>query len=310
MGPHNLQHLFQGADLVMRDPGDAGALPSTEGLAVVKLTSAAAETRRLGNPSKAGQLLFLGHETDGGDITLTVSGGFDEAGGTSIVFSDPGQWIAFVSMPSATGAYRWRVLGYEGVTGPATDLANLQATNLDLGASGTAGTLDIFPSTASKGKLAVSVTDQTGDTTVGLVIGAMAAARTLTLADPLASADILSGKMSAVARTATADGLTTGTIADAGLIQFVAVTSASANNIIVLPTPTPGRIVIGYVGSNGHELRTSSPTTISINGGSGSAAESAIGANMLWVAICTSATTSHGFTITAATLAALEAAAP
>jgi hypothetical protein len=67
--------------------------------------------------------------------------------------------------------------------------------------------------------------------------------------------------------------------------------------------------VIGYVGANGCELRSSAPATVAINGGSEANAESAIAANMLFVAICTSATTWHGFTITAATLAALDAAA-
>lgn len=70
-------------------------------------------------------------------------------------------------------------------------LRNLTVTNLDAGASGTAGTVDVFPTTASKGKLQISVTDQTGNTTVALTIGAMAAARTITLADPGATANLL-----------------------------------------------------------------------------------------------------------------------
>lgn len=68
---------------------------------------------------------------------------------------------------------------------------NVTVTNLDAGASGTAGTVDIFPTTASKGKASISVTDQTGDTTVSIVVGAMAAARTITLPDPGAAANIL-----------------------------------------------------------------------------------------------------------------------
>lgn len=64
-------------------------------------------------------------------------------------------------------------------------------TNVDAGASGTAGTVDVFPSTASKGKLQISVTDQTGNTTVGLTIGAMADARTITLRDPGAAASFV-----------------------------------------------------------------------------------------------------------------------
>ncbi len=70
-------------------------------------------------------------------------------------------------------------------------LRNLTVTNLDAGASGTAGTVDIFPTTASKGKASISTTDQAGDTTVSIVIGAMAAARTITLADPLGDASIV-----------------------------------------------------------------------------------------------------------------------
>ena len=136
----------------------------------------------------------------------------------------------------------------------------------------------------------------TGATTLG---GAVAA-------DGGVSGDV---NYTTVERTATADGTGTGTIAPAGLIQFVAVTSANAIHWVTLPAPTPGTIVILYVGANGCELRSSAPATVSINGGAEANAESALTANMLAVVICTSALTWHGFTITAATLAAIEAAA-
>ncbi len=70
-------------------------------------------------------------------------------------------------------------------------LRNVSGVNFDAGASGTAGSVDVFPTTAAKGKLALTCTDQAGDTAVSLVIGAMAAARTITLADPLGTANIL-----------------------------------------------------------------------------------------------------------------------
>ena len=63
--------------------------------------------------------------------------------------------------------------------------------DIDAGLSGTAGSVDIFASTAASGKLAITCTDQTGDTTVSLVAGAMGAARTITLRDPGAAASIL-----------------------------------------------------------------------------------------------------------------------
>lgn len=80
----------------------------------------------------------------------------------------------------------------------------VNTTNIDAGASGTAGTVDIFPTTASKGKLQITCTDQTGNTTVTLTAGAMAAARTITLADPGGAASILTTTESApVAITST-----------------------------------------------------------------------------------------------------------
>jgi len=90
------------------------------------------------------------------------------------------------------------------------DFRNLDCQNLDAGASGTVGTVDVFPTTASKGKLAITCTDQTGDTTVSLVAGAMAAARTITLRDPGAAASILTTTdATAAATTATAAEITT-----------------------------------------------------------------------------------------------------
>lgn len=111
------------------------------------------------------------------------------------------------------------------------------------------------------------------------------------------------------ARTATANGLTTGTIAGGKAINFITVTSADANHIIVLPAPTPGTIVILKNGGTGYELRTSAPDTIAINGGSGANAESAIAANTMVIAVCTSATTWQAIGLAGVTLAAVEAAA-
>ena len=112
-----------------------------------------------------------------------------------------------------------------------------------------------------------------------------------------------------VARTATADGSGTGTIAAAGLLQFVTVTSDDANKIVVLPTPTPGTIVVLRNGATGYELRSSAPGTIAINGGAGANAESAIAASTMVIAVCTTATTWQAIGLAGTTLAAVEAAA-
>ncbi len=89
----------------------------------------------------------------------------------------------------------------------ASPSTTLVVTNLDAGASGTAGTIDVFPTTASKGKLQIAVTDQTGDTTVTMQIGAMAAARTITLPDPGAAASYVLSTGTSTATSATSTEL-------------------------------------------------------------------------------------------------------
>lgn len=57
------------------------------------------------------------------------------------------------------------------------------ATNIDAGASGTAGTLDIFPTTATKGKIAITATANTNNDTLSITNAAHGQATTLTIPD-------------------------------------------------------------------------------------------------------------------------------
>lgn len=129
--------------------------------------------------------------------------------------------------------------------------------------------------------------DATSQTDGGIEVGIKASGVTT---EKIADAAVTPVKTNVVqARTATADGLTTGIISDTA--TFVQVTSANADHIITLPTPTPGRVVWINVGANGFELRSSAPSTVLINGGTGGAAvESAIAANSTILAICVTAT--------------------
>ena len=199
------------------------------------------------------------------------------------VTADTNKDITGARNVTATGAVQGAtIVGTTSMASPA----------IDAGSSGAAGSVDIFPSTGSKGKIALTAADSAGNTTTTIVNASQAAARTYTIPDALASAMFLLGKQGAVARTATAAGDGTGLIADGGMFQFIAVTAktADATGIIVLPTPTPGTIIVLAVGATGYELRTSTPASIGINGGTGADAESAIGANTLVLAICESAT--------------------
>lgn len=87
--------------------------------------------------------------------------------------------------------------------------------NLDAGASGTAGTVDIFPTTASKGKLILSCTDQTGSTNVTLNANAMGQATQINIADPGAAAAYvgLSTAALTLAEMDVLDAVTPGTVA-------------------------------------------------------------------------------------------------
>lgn len=104
---------------------------------------------------------------------------------------------------------------------------------------------------------------------------------------------------------ATASGATISDTAD-----FVSVTSASADYIVVLPAPVVGKMVMINVGATGFELRSSAPASIAINGGTGSGAESAIAANSTIIAICLSSTAWKAIFLDAdADVAKVEAAA-
>ena len=65
------------------------------------------------------------------------------------------------------------------------NITTVNATNIDAGASGTAGSVDVFPGTAASGKFTITCTNQTGDTAVTLTAGAMGQATVLTIRDPL-----------------------------------------------------------------------------------------------------------------------------
>jgi hypothetical protein len=78
-------------------------------------------------------------------------------------------------------------------TGTITTINNttLNSVNIDAGSSGAAGTVDIFPTTALKGKIALTAADSAGDTTTTIVNASQAAARTYTIPDAGASASFL-----------------------------------------------------------------------------------------------------------------------
>jgi hypothetical protein len=99
-------------------------------------------------------------------------------------------------------------------------------------------------------------------------------------------------------------------IPEDALVQMVIPTWGSASNILILPTPTPGKVVIVAGAATGGKLQSSAPATIAINGGTGASAVSAVAASKMAIAICESATSWKVFGIASdGTIAGLAAAA-
>ena len=112
----------------------------------------------------------------------------------------------------------------------------VNATNVDAGASGTAGTVDIFPATASKGKVAITAANAAGDTTTTITVAEQAGAVTYTVPDAGASASFVmtagaqtvAGAKSMTGRVTTTDGVASGTAKVVGGRAYSAVSATDA----------------------------------------------------------------------------------
>ncbi len=108
----------------------------------------------------------------GSDFSLTF-------GGSDITFTNGS---SAVTLPKGRSLFVQMIEFTADVTG-----ADQKFTNLDLGAPGQAGTLDVYPSTDNKGKLLLVAADSAGDTTTTITNASQAAARTYTIPDAGAS---------------------------------------------------------------------------------------------------------------------------
>ena len=121
MSAHNILQQLAEADHQFYDPGDAGAIAFTKYGEICHLVTAASETRTVSDPLKEGIPATIDMQTDGGDAVVTFATAYDEAGSTAMTFSATGQAVSLVSVKIGT-AYAWRVVGYDGVAGPAVGL--------------------------------------------------------------------------------------------------------------------------------------------------------------------------------------------
>lgn len=124
MQPANIHHrLYQGPKK-LADPGDGNSIKVIDDLSICQMISlAAGETRTLENPTKPGIRFTLFLMTDGGDIIVRATEGFNVALETDAAFADAGDTLELISVtktwgePQSAGTYRWQVLdGNIGVT--------------------------------------------------------------------------------------------------------------------------------------------------------------------------------------------------
>lgn len=174
-------------------------------------------------------------------------------------------------------------------------LARLLDTSAAAG-GGTTYAVEISSTNNEALKVSAGLSTFAAAVTVGTTLG-VTGATTFTL-----------GQQSAAVARTSGDGTGTAAIADG--TTYVTTTSGNAANWFKLPTPTPGNVVWMGPNATGHEVRSSAPASVAINGGTGATAESAVGANVTVRFVCTSSTTWVATTFAAnGTEAALEAAA-
>lgn len=111
--------------------------------------------------------------------------------------------------------------GISTITSATITTATSTTTNTttgNVGASGTAGTLNVFPTTASKGKIVVSAADSAGDTATTITNASQSGARTYTIPDGGASANFVLSTGTSTATTATSTELNTVSGVTAGTV--------------------------------------------------------------------------------------------
>jgi len=98
------------ADYLMTDPGAGQSIVPDRQFGLVPLVTAGAEARTLRQPTKAGVYITLMLVTDGGDCTVTITGGYNQDDDTTYVFEDVGQSLPLVSIKEGASFY-WRIAG-------------------------------------------------------------------------------------------------------------------------------------------------------------------------------------------------------
>jgi hypothetical protein len=158
-----------------------------------------------------------------GDTTTAIVNA-SQSGARTYTIPDAGASASFVMTE-----------GTQTINGTKT-IGTLITTNADAGASGTAGSIDIFPATASSGKIAITAANSAGDTTTSIVNASQSGARTYTIPDAGESASFV---LTEGTQTINDAKTFAGTLNATGTFQIASTTvTASAANLNAVPTAT------------------------------------------------------------------------
>lgn len=115
MSAHRVLHDILKAPFLVPDPGNGGTLTIDRwGMVVPMRSGVSTETRTLAQPTKAGLLVMLALDVNGGGgVTVAVTGGYNAAGDANIAFGSAGNFVALLSVKVGASCY-WRVVTQEG----------------------------------------------------------------------------------------------------------------------------------------------------------------------------------------------------
>lgn len=150
-------------------------------------TTAGAAALTLNAPTKRGIYATICLEVDNGDLTLTVTDGYNEDGDTSITFDSAGNWL-FLASIDVGGTPRWQIVSQEGTTAVTEegtfDTLTAAAGTITTGTVTTLGstTATIADLTATSLKLNVNTLNATGSV-IGNAAALAAGMNVVALAD-------------------------------------------------------------------------------------------------------------------------------
>ena len=99
---------------IVADPGNAGAIPVTEGWGVCSLVTAGAETRTLADPQRVGARISFGFKTDGGNCVITSASPVNQTGNNTLTFADAGDHLVLEAIEDGSDI-EWRIVANDGV---------------------------------------------------------------------------------------------------------------------------------------------------------------------------------------------------